>query len=505
MGTLTIRNLTSGPINIQDLYITIQAGGSMDVERRWDELTAMFHLHKAIADGEVDIDFAPSEDERASGLVPVSGTAESEELDYALYVSPSGSDNNTGLSPVSPLLTVQAAVEKLPSTWGGQNRVFFAPGTYPISGGVTDYTTFTFGLGLGQGAEPVGFVGGFDSVLGDRTATAGTTGSGVVEDDTLSMTPDEYVGATLFFLSGAAAGARVLIASNTATTFSIVWDYGVAPGDTFRLERPNVVFESDTQIMLTGPTPSDALTSGLAMYGIRWNGQNGAVNIDGIHVAMEGCEFEFNTTGPGWTKRLSVMGKGTLQAASYSVSLPGIMSDMSFAAGISIKGGTDGFALTTGGDSTVWGVIAQQGGGQYISGYASYGSLTLLDAGINVDSGGRLRHVDYSVKGKIDNAPSHGIFINDLSRGSWIKDINISNCGGDAIRVAKMSRAYIQDVGGSGNAGHGVVLERMSSAWLRGSMTVTGTGGDVEVDGTTIDYATAKAGYTGTRSMVEGE
>lgn len=66
---VTITNVTSESVLIQDLYTTIEAGESITVERSSTDLPRMASLQKNIADGNVTISVTPTADEIASGLL----------------------------------------------------------------------------------------------------------------------------------------------------------------------------------------------------------------------------------------------------------------------------------------------------------------------------------------------------------------------------------------------------------------------------------------------------
>lgn len=501
MGTLSITNVTSGPVNIQDLYITIQAGDTEQVERTWNELTAMKYLHEAIADGKVTIDFDPSEDELASGLVPTTGTAESETRNIAYYVSPNGLDTNTGLSPTSPLKTFHAAFQKLPSQWGEQCRIFFAPGTYPVDADGESFFLYTLGMHLGPGSEALGLVGSYtDPLGGDRTSTAGTTGV-IVEDDTLSMTTDEHVGKQILVLTGADAGKMYMIASNTATQLSMIYPTGMSPGDTFRLQEQAVIFDITSNIVMVGASRA---ASELVMYGIKCNlTGSGALRFIDMGVTMAGVEVDMT---PGEiTNRLSAVYDADIWCGTAMTRLPGVLP--SGFIGMHLKGGHETFALTMSEGSSVGGYVVQSGGGgQYIgNAKASYYNM-FVSGGGTVYVGGNassFRHVGIGgVTGKITGATGVGLVAEQHARVERASSLEISGCGSHAVHVMNMSNADVRQISGTGNGGHGLAVERMSQVTVEG-MTVTGTGGDVLVDATTTDHTTAEGGVTGTGSRVE--
>lgn len=161
-----------------------------------------------------------------------------------LYVSDvNGLDTNTGLSPASALKTVTAAVAKIPN--GIYHRVIVHMGLHAGAG----YTPPTllrhelrqniwfYGDGAGQAGED-----GFVIQKVSAAAAAGTGANVVVTGGGLGV--NAYLGMTVEFTSGAAAGNRRTVRDNTATniTPTIPFSPAPAPGDAYRIITPSVVW-----------------------------------------------------------------------------------------------------------------------------------------------------------------------------------------------------------------------------------------------------------------------
>ena len=83
-----------------------------------------------------------------------------ERIEADLYVSPTGNDNNTGLSPVQALKTISKATSLLkPRTNGDYNIVYVAPGLYS-----PDTTGEIFPISMDRGIKLVG-AGSADTIL----------------------------------------------------------------------------------------------------------------------------------------------------------------------------------------------------------------------------------------------------------------------------------------------------------------------------------------------------
>lgn len=494
MGTLSITNITSSPVNLQDLYITVQPNDTVNVERRWNELAAMSYLHEAIADGKITVDFDPSEDERASGLVPSMATREDEEVNHAFYVAPTGSDSNNGLSPLTPVKTFDAAMNKLPTEWGGQCRIFLSPGTYTAALPPEYYYHYIIGAGRGPGKEGLGIIGGFDTVL-DNLTISSLPSAGVIEDDTQSMTPNEYVGAQLRFTSGARAGTAMRVRSNTATTFTVNYNASPSPGDSFRIEQPNVIIESDYAFLVEGMGRN---ASTIVLHGLHLKIDQ--IIFDNIEVIFGGVTVELPPAG-STANRLTAWGDSHFSFAMSDYDLAGISGTR----GIYLTGGHYNSAIMTLPTASASGYVIQRDSGQYLSGDIDYYNLDLDGGMITAYDGCDFWHNGVTgLRGQIANSPESGFFVLNNCHVLGLTNIDINDCAHHAVLIHAYTTGEIWNVAGSGNGRYGVSLTRASTVYL-GSTTVTGSFGDVEVDGTGIDYATAIAGYTGARSYVEGE
>lgn len=69
MAQLTVQNLTSDPVYIRDLYVTIQPNATITTTRFESDLSRMAGLQAAIAAGRVAASFQLSPAEQSSGLL----------------------------------------------------------------------------------------------------------------------------------------------------------------------------------------------------------------------------------------------------------------------------------------------------------------------------------------------------------------------------------------------------------------------------------------------------
>ncbi len=166
-----------------------------------------------------------------------------------LYVSAlNGSDSNTGLSPSSPLASIVAAEALLPSIITTRVRIHIGRAGL----GSESYAFPSFrrrelrgdivlvGDGAGQsGAAGVSVI----EVLPSTAAEAPDSGQGSVQVAGTGWTVNAFENKTIEILSGAAAGDRKMINSNTATRIYVDGPFSqpVANGDLFRITGPTAV------------------------------------------------------------------------------------------------------------------------------------------------------------------------------------------------------------------------------------------------------------------------
>jgi len=80
MADVTITNLTTDPLLIQDLYTTIPASSSITVTRYAADLSRMASLQAAVAANQAAVSIALTANESASGLAAMSGSIEAQDV-----------------------------------------------------------------------------------------------------------------------------------------------------------------------------------------------------------------------------------------------------------------------------------------------------------------------------------------------------------------------------------------------------------------------------------------
>ena len=235
----------------------------------------------------------------------VAGSAAGVLVENALvYVAPGGSDSNLGTQS-SPLATFDAAWNLVTSQrWAQQGKIFLAPGVagapnvYPINPNGS-YVNAAGSRGLG--GTPLAVVGGFTNELGTLTNdTLDPNGVTFSQATLVGVTPNQYLGAFILCTSGPNAGSQAMIASNTATTFSLQLPFGnpIAVGDQFEIQLPAVQLEIPT---MGNEFPVFGYNNGvIGFVGIDFtttdaSGSATFVFASGTFAIMSGCQFNMLT------------------------------------------------------------------------------------------------------------------------------------------------------------------------------------------------------------------
>jgi len=194
------------------------------------------------------------------GLIIWDDTRTSAALTY--YVATTGDNANDGLTVGTPLLTIQAAIDRLPKKITHAVAIVVAAGTY-----VGDVIVGDFQLLVGTGSTSS--AGGASiTIQGPTTWTVATLGSGTASgtvtayvaavgatatlgtltDSGQSWTVDALKG---LFLLNVATGSRRAIVSNTATTVDIGSSLGtVTPGvTTYEIQKPAAIIQGTFNIV----------------------------------------------------------------------------------------------------------------------------------------------------------------------------------------------------------------------------------------------------------------
>jgi hypothetical protein len=197
------------------------------------------------------------------------GGGSSLEVPSNIYISAAnGNDANDGLTPFTPIQTVDRLWGMFPAGGGVINSlvvVHWGSGTYtyvtpPKAIVFSDQGGLIFhGDGAGQPGDD-GFV-----ELGTGTVTAHSTAGGalIVTDGGAAWVTDEWTGKTVQITSGANVGWLRTVIENTATTYEYVGRgyTAILPGDTFRFVESGV-----TLVGVGTPFTTDKLLPGPIVF-----------------------------------------------------------------------------------------------------------------------------------------------------------------------------------------------------------------------------------------------
>ncbi len=402
---------------------------------------------------------------------------------FDLRVDPArGDDIRNDGTAAAPLKTIHEAFKRCEAGWRHASRISLAPGKYDL--GKNPVVRVPGGAGIG--AEPLLLRGDLeDSSLGDRAVGAGSSAGagaefGSVIDAAGGLIPDAWRGYLLEFQSGAPtlAGQQYIIASNTASAFTIAGAMPVAPaaGDKFVVKGPaaSIVWTGNLEI-------AGAL---LGLLNLRFHGPGG-VNTHLAEIAAY--------TGFVWLE-------GTGLRVGPGASLKTIRSTPSLFSGV----GDHVFATSHAG---IW----FHGAGIWQDGSATVdlrGSI-LSDASVVLLEGGFYQNLDGAAFGasslRAQNSSTialarfrlAGVSAADFAYGVggasilavsnseiYLEDVDLSGCAADPIAGYDGSVIGLHRVSGTGNTGAGSVgvrLRRGTVARNNGGNTLTAAAGDIQI------------------------
>lgn len=159
-----------------------------------------------------------------------------------LYVEPTdGRDTNIGTVATKPLKTIAAAVAKIPHQHDHHVFIHLANGIYSWTKAITSQGTGVVAL-IGDGAGQPG-QDGFTQLVAPSAAQSGS--SAIVLVTAGGLTANQYLGKTVEILTGAAAGNRRSIRSNTTTDLipTVAFTAAVAASDQYRIVEPAAIID----------------------------------------------------------------------------------------------------------------------------------------------------------------------------------------------------------------------------------------------------------------------
>lgn len=173
MATVTVTNLTSSPLLIQDIYATIEANASVSFDRAVTDVPRMAALQAAVAAGSAAVSVTLSSDELNSGLTTVDSTVAAADLAPV-----------AATAAAAPLITIRKSFSAL-GPGLADDVVIFAAGAVPYKMRILDaYALISAAsAGGGQVLEVQPETGGAGLILA-KVSTAATGRAGM--DNTIT-------------------------------------------------------------------------------------------------------------------------------------------------------------------------------------------------------------------------------------------------------------------------------------------------------------------------------
>jgi hypothetical protein len=323
---------------------------------------------------------------------------------------------------------------------------------------------------------------------------------------------DSLVGGFLECISGANAGQRRMIRSNTTTSFAVNTPFGsaITAGDTFNVERPNVT------IQYPGLTTFYATVVGFTGVKFQSTGPGGGLSVLAFNtedLMLEGCEFD----GSGSDGTGRVINALRVNFASGIFNASQLRNWQNDTTGVfsSLRTGSGTFLHN-------FNVVQPQQGGQLqgvfvmrsvqslnFTNEGTASPLVSLDAArvtASVQNGSimtlspQLSTYPSIWNGQYTNSAAIGLITFSQDSSGSLSGIALNNSGGDAVLVMQNSAVTMSTVTGAGNVGAGIHVDRNGYVQIDSagpvSTSVTGTLGDTKFGHPTVaniqTYATIR-------------
>jgi hypothetical protein len=412
-----------------------------------------------------------------------------------------GNDLNPGTS-AQPVKTLRQAQELIPASWKRNMQIHLAPGVYSITG--TTGGPPGWGSHVGPDASSPMLIGSYTNELGDRTVSGGSADGGQFADNTLSISVDQYRGAWALCISGANAGQRRIIKSNSADglfKLAVPFFSAVSPGDVMQIQLCavqidviDVAFMAQVTILcqgirfnLVGGAPTGTFRFA------RWECNGCEIAGNGGNLIVE-ANSNFASTGfpnpYGTSNPLNPLMPPTGDPGCFvhdvflgvfdpgsEFNMIGVMDDI--------------FALNQGGLLDLGGVSARQ---MLIDGFGPE-SLTVLEPLSN-----GIGTFPCTFDGNSNFGPGAPLVLSERGCRFFGVAVDLSNSTGDAVVLTGRSTAHLEAVTGTGNTGFGINAQQQAAVFYNPAATgnptmVTGTAGDVLVaSNPPLTYAAIDAG-----------
>jgi hypothetical protein len=387
---------------------------------------------------------------------------------------------NSGSTPDTAIKTFTELNKRLPAMNSGKLHVHLAPGTYPPVPGPL-YVPIQTGP---DGQELV--------IIG-HMATEATLTNTVADPSGTTLTvagplvPNQYRGKFVEITSGNSAGVWVEVATNTATTLSLLqpslFDFGI--GDTFEIKQSDVILDGVSgQFLVLGVAGSNCQ---IGFTQVKFIG-SAALSVQ---YQLDRCEID--TQGlPFFTNQLARLDVGPLHEETF-------FDFLLLPAGLWIHGSDSGVggSFNVSQKSQCFSAIVADDTGFLVSELSIHQCFAIdglrcawaLDTAKDVVVFGfplsSMRDLPPGAQFNFEGGPSTAAAVFDIFSDSTLaamSSVDISNNSVPAFSVTDYSSADLIEVSGTGNVPLGARTENSGRiGFVDGLTTVTGTVDDVQL------------------------
>lgn len=389
-----------------------------------------------------------------------------------IYVSTTGNDENSGLSPLYPVRTIEQAISISKDGWGDQATINFGAGTFTLEAGANFYLAYPDAGQKGgplviQGAPPVDAGFGVRTIAG--VSAAPTTSHLVITDSAGGFVNNELIGLTVYITSGAAITSRGIICHNTANQITVLTDIaGLVNGDTFEIQQNATIFHANASIVLNG-TQSMTVFSNIDFH----VNQNESYILVGLLIIAPNVRF-INISGAGVAQ---IIFAGTrVVAGQNGAFIPNTMIQncgMAFDG----NGGLIQMISVTAGELEPSNTLYKDCF-FFVSGSNLSFPVCHLEACQTIFQNSLLA----MERTEIEDSPADGLTL--VNASATITNSDIRNSAGDGIHCT-MSRVMLQNVtSGIQNGGYGVHMSNRSDLTgdtSSGVISIAGALGEVKI------------------------
>ncbi len=420
--------------------------------------------------------------------------------DVTYYVSTAGNDGNDGLTPATALLTIQAAINKIPRVISHHIVVNVGPGNFAgfvVTGRTVDVANGSFII---RGSDFVTYT----PPHGNSSGTGTNGNEWELIDATQSWGVNELCGKLVYV-----NGDYLYIRSNTATAL-----YTVGVSSSTMMGKAYVLKDHSTIINSTShPMASIFVDANLGTIILEKLKVASTSGVHNIYISQTNATIRYiwanmPTASPAGSA-ITVLATGlpTLLEniytcdsfigirifASSSAVLLNTMARTNTYAGVYVDSSSAVFLDHAYGDDSFRGIVmlnnlASTITGSKVRGNSLYGIevLSVLEATIYGNE------CESNLYGMGLNTPRNDPRVPRIklhgSLGALVENIVLKNNTQDGLIIGSGSVIGLGGITGTGNGGHGMYV-RFGAHVIFTTTTVTGSGGDIKLGTTTYSYA----------------